>query len=238
VYESIGSGGIASIACGPLLETIMVWLSSLKMIRTTGSTIMFQPRRCAMRRCNLCHAKANRRLRGGAAAYILGCVTAAAFLFAVPGFVPAAGWLAPGADQTVEAPWVKDVEAQLNENPYRDVFANAPGEPPHPAVVRYLNNAAKALEAGNKPLARSYIDRTLDIFDNGVLRGYYSRSDVEPIKKMIRARAEAAIKGEQAATATQDDDRWTGYTQRKPLGLVNESSDSLRMTSEHPAAEK
>jgi hypothetical protein len=62
--------------------------------------------------------------------------------------------------------------------------------------VRYLNNAAQALQAGNKPLAQSYVDRTIGIFEAGVMRGYSSRSDVEPIKKLILERAEAAIKGE------------------------------------------
>jgi hypothetical protein len=147
----------------------------------------------------------------------------------------AAGWLAPGADQTVTAPWVKEIMTRLGEDPYRDVFVNALSEPPHSAIVRYLNGAAGALTAGNKPLARSYVDLTIGIFDNGVRRGYYSRGDAEAIKKMIQTSADAAMKGEQVASTVQADDRWTGYTQQKRLGLVNESS---RTTSEHPAAEK
>ncbi|WP_455378769.1 hypothetical protein [Petrachloros mirabilis] len=122
----------------------------------------------------------------------LGCVVAV-LLFASPAF--AADWLAPAADQTVTASWVKNVTAKLNEEPYRDVFANSMGEPPHSAIVRYLNAAANAIEAGNKPLAESYIDRTIAIFDNGVRRGYYLREDVEPIKKFICSAAESAMKG-------------------------------------------
>jgi len=136
----------------------------------------------------------------------------------------AADWLAPAADQTVNAAWVKNVAAQLNEEPYRDVFASAPGEPPHSAVVRYLNGAAEALQAGNKPLAQSYIDRTIGIFETGVHRGYYSQSDVHPIEKMIRTKAEAAMQGEKVVAAGQIEQRWAGYTEHNLLGLTNEAN--------------
>lgn len=116
---------------------------------------------------------------------------------------------------------MKDIAAKLGQEPYRDVFVNAPGEPPHPAVVRYLNNAAQALQAGNKQLAQSYVDRTIGIFESGVIRGYYSRSDIEPIKKLIEEKARAAMRGEQIAVV-QEEDRWTGYTQGDRLGLVDE----------------
>jgi hypothetical protein len=170
---------------------------------------------------------------GGTGRKALGFVLAAAFLFVVPGMILAADWLAPAADQTVTAPWVKDIAAQLTKDPYRDVFVNAPGEPPHPAVIRYLNGAAQAIQAGNKLLAQSYVDRTLAIFDNGVRRGYYTQADVEPIKKIIRAGAETALKGEEIATAVQEEERWAGYTEQKPLGLVNEDD---RMKAQHPVS--
>lgn len=160
---------------------------------------------------------------------VLGCVLSV-LLFASSAF--AADWLAPAADQTVTAPWVKNVTAKLNETPYRDVFANSMGEPPHSAIVRYLNGAANAIEAGNKPLAESYVNRTLAIFDRGVRRGYYFGPDVEPIKKLIRTAAESAMKGEKVATAVEDEERWGGYTQQKPLGLANEGD---RMKDEHSA---
>lgn len=159
---------------------------------------------------------------------VLGCA-AVALLFASPVF--SADWLAPAADQTVTATWVKDVTKKLGEKPYRDVFANSMGQPPHSAIVRYLNGAAQAIEAGNKPLAESYIDMTLDIFDRGVRRGYYMRSDVEPIKKMIRTAAEGAMKGEKVAAAAKEEERWAGYTEHKTLGLANEED---RMKTEHP----
>lgn len=124
-----------------------------------------------MHQLNAIQAKPHRRRHSGAVGTILGIVVAAAVLFAVPGPGLAANWLAPGSDQTVTAPWVKDIAAELNEAPYRDVFANGMGEPPHSAVVRYLNGAAQAIKAGNKPLAQSYLNLTLAIFDNGERRG-------------------------------------------------------------------
>jgi hypothetical protein len=155
-----------------------------------------------------------------------------AAVLAAPSFGSAADWLAPASDQAVTAPWVKDIAAQLEREPYRDVLVNTPGEPPHPAVVRYLNNAAQALQAGNKLLAQSYIDRTIGIFDSGVLRGYYSRSEVEPIKKLIREKGAAAMNGEKIPVA-REQGRWSGYTHQEPLGLAG---GSARMKSEHPVA--
>ena len=153
--------------------------------------------------------------------------------FSAPGFGLAADWLAPASDQAVTAPWVKDIAAQLERDPYREVFTNAPGEPPHPVVVRYLNNAAQALQAGNKVLAQSYVDRTMGIFESGVKRGYYNRSDIEPIMNLIRERAEAAIKGGKIPVALEEPERWTGYTHQESLGLAGESD---RIKTEHPVA--
>ena len=164
----------------------------------------------------------------------LGMVCVVAMVLTSPRMVRAADWLAPASDQAVTAPWVMDIAAQLEREPYRDVLTNAPGEPPHPAIVRYLNNAAHALQAGNKLLAQSYVDRTIGIFESGVLRGYYSRSEVEPINKLIRGRAEAAMKGEKMTTAYEQE-RWTGYTEQESLGLIGEGA---RMNSEHPAPNK
>ena len=150
-------------------------------------------------------------------------------LFANPGV--AADWLAPAADQTVTASWVNDIITQFNQEPYRGVFLNALGSTPQSAIVRYLNNAAEALQAGNKPLAQSFVDRAIGIFDMGVQRGYYSQADVEPIKMLIRSKAEAAMKGEETATGAQASDRWTGYTHKKTLGLTDDPSRTVR---EHP----
>lgn len=171
--------------------------------------------------------------RSGTGRKALGFVLAAAFLFVVPGTILAADWLAPAADQTITAPWVSDIAAQLRQDPYRSVFENGLGEPPHPAIIRYLNGAAQAIQAGNKPLAQSYVDRTMNIFDNGIRRGYYTRADVEAVKKLIRDGAEAAMRGEKVAAAAKEEERWAGYTEQKKLGLVNEMD---RIESEHPVA--
>jgi hypothetical protein len=88
--------------------------------------------------------------------------------------------------------------------------------------VRYLNGASQAIKAGNKQLAQSYLDRALAVFDDGQRRGHYGRADAEMIKNLIRVRTEAAMKGEQVAKAAHDDERWSGYTEHKPLGLTNE----------------
>lgn len=156
-----------------------------------------------------------------------------ALAFTAPGVSLAADWLAPASDQAVTAPWVKDIAAQLESEPYRDVLANASGEPPHPVVVRYLNNAAQALQGGNKLLAQSYVDRTIGIFESGVQRGYYNRSDIEPIKNLIRERAKAAMKGEKIPVALEQPERWTGYTHQEPLGLAAESG---QMNTQYPVA--
>jgi hypothetical protein len=162
--------------------------------------------------------QANRRPHGIMAGVIFGCLVGATMAFGIPVPGLAAGWLAPGADQTVRAPWVKDILTRLGEEPYRDAFVNASSEPPHSAIVRYLNGAAEALTTGNQPLAQSYVDLTIGIFDNGVKRGYYSRADAEAIKKMIQTRADAAMKGEQVASTVQADDRWTATRSRSDWG--------------------
>jgi len=157
-------------------------------------------------------------------------------VFVAPGFALAANWLAPASGQKVTAPWVKDIAVQLEQEPYRDVLASALAEPPHPAVVRYLNHAAQALQTGNKPLAQSYVDQTIGMFELGVLRGYYSRPDIKPIQKLIRERAEAAMRGEKVSMA-QEQERWTGYTQRDVGGLLN-SEAKPPMQRNHPSTKQ
>lgn len=176
-----------------------------------------------MRQYNIMiHTDARRRSHRVSGRTVLGFLLAAAMLLIGPGSGLAAGWLAPGSDQTVAAPWVQDLAAELNEAPYHDMFAMSGTEPPHSAVVHYLNGASQAIKAGNKQLARSYLDRALAIFDDGLRRGHYARVDVAMIKKLIRTRTEAAMKGEAVAAVPADDERWSGYTKDKPLGLTNE----------------
>jgi len=175
-----------------------------------------------MDRCHERHAVRHQRPRDGIGKNMAATVVVALFVLATPGW--GADWLAPAADQKVRAPWVDDIVVQLRQDPYRHVFMNALGNSPEAVIVRYLNHAALALETGDKSLAQSYVDRTITMFDTGVRRGYYSPTDVELITKLIRARADAAIKGEKPAAGAQIETRWTGYTHKEPLGLTQEGS--------------
>jgi len=95
----------------------------------------------------------------------------------------AAGWIS-GAD-TYAAPWVKDVEQELLKKDYRFVYTNDP-RTPQAIVLRKLNQAAKAQEAKDSTLAQELVRDALGVFDEGVRRHYYSRSDIEPITTFIR----------------------------------------------------
>lgn len=96
---------------------------------------------------------------------------------------PAAGWIS-GAD-TYAAPWVKEVEQELLKKDYRFVYTNDP-RTPQVIVIRKLNQAAKAQEATDSTLAQELVRDALDVFDEGVRKHYYSRSDIEPITTFIR----------------------------------------------------
>jgi hypothetical protein len=93
--------------------------------------------------------EANQRHGGEAGRIITDFVVTTALLFATPGLT--ADWLAPGADQTVMAPWIMDLTAQLERDLYRDVFMNALGNSSQTVVVQYLNNATQALQVTTNP---------------------------------------------------------------------------------------
>jgi hypothetical protein len=101
----------------------------------------------------------------------------------MPTPVPAAGWIS-GA-QTYTAPWVRDIEQELFNKDYRNVYASDP-RTPQAAVLRKLNEAAKAQEAGDSVLAQQLVRNALSVFEEGVRRHYYSQSDIEPIITFIR----------------------------------------------------
>lgn len=153
---------------------------------------------------------------------------ALAVLSAAPALAPAtadaAQWLAPAAAEKIEARWVKEVDYQLRSNEFKNLFINAPGGAPQGAILRYLNHAADALGTGDKEAAKDFIAQALDVVDNGVRRGWYSRSDVEPLRNMIMAKAGAALKGEKA-TGKISPERWTGYTLGNELGLTERFDD-------------
>jgi hypothetical protein len=131
----------------------------------------------------------------------------------------AAQWLAPAASDHITADWVKQIEADLASKPYQQVFMGVPGDPPIPAVLHLLNNAAQALSNDNKPYAQLFVNDAIRVLDRGVNKGWYSAADIEPVETMIRTRAKAAFEGKPATSNANP--RWTGYSENKPLGLTN-----------------
>jgi hypothetical protein len=97
--------------------------------------------------------------------------------------VHAAGWISGG--DAYAAPWVKDVEQELLKKNYRYVYAGDPLTP-QAVVLRLLNEAAKAQEASDNKLAQEFVRDALAVFEEGVRKHYYSRSDIEPITTYIR----------------------------------------------------
>lgn len=95
----------------------------------------------------------------------------------------AAGWIS--AADAYAAPWVKDIEQELLKNDYRYVYASDP-RTPQAVVLRILNEAAKAQEANDTVLAQEFVRDALAVFEEGVRKHYYSRSDIEPITTFIR----------------------------------------------------
>jgi hypothetical protein len=135
----------------------------------------------------------------------------------------AAQWLAPAASDHITAEWVKQIEADLGRKPFKNVFMGTPGDPPIPALLHLLNNAARALADNKKDYAKLFINDALRILDNGVSKGWYSPTDIQPVKDMITKRAEAALEGKTTTAPTSP--RWTGYSENKPLGLTNTLGD-------------
>lgn len=141
----------------------------------------------------------------------------------------AAQWLAPAAADHITADWVKQIEADLDRKPFKDVFMGTPGDPPIPALLHLLNNAARALADNKKDYAKLFINDAFRILDNGVNKGWYSATDIQPVKAMIRKRAEAALEGKPITAATSP--RWTGYSANKPLGLTNTLGDKQDLSA-------
>jgi hypothetical protein len=95
----------------------------------------------------------------------------------------AAPWIS-GVD-SYAASWVKEIEQEILKKDYRDVYANDP-RTPQMVALRLLNQAAKAQEAGDSALAQQLTDKALGVFEEGVRKHYYSRSEIEPIMTFIR----------------------------------------------------
>lgn len=101
----------------------------------------------------------------------------------MPSSLEAAGWIS-GAD-AYAASWVKDIEQELLKKDYRNVYASDP-RTPQASVLRKLDEAARAQEAGDSALAQQLVRNALNVFEEGVRKHYYSESDVEPIITFIR----------------------------------------------------
>ena len=95
----------------------------------------------------------------------------------------AAGWIS--GSESYAAPWVKDIEQELLKKEYRYVFGNDP-RTPQAAVLRLLNRAAAAYQANDTAQAEQLVRDALNVFDEGVRRHYFARSDIEPIVEFIR----------------------------------------------------
>lgn len=180
----------------------------------------------------------------------------ATWLFALsPSHTIAAQWLAPAAEERITADWVKDVARALRKDRFKNVFMNQPFGCDQCRVIEFLNHAADALENDNPKLAKSFVQRALNVFENGLDRGWYEEADIRPIKRLIVTKANQGFKeaGEQPAMSSPrelgDDprynhgrpplfsrsdesdeygsraDRWSGYTSPRRLGLSNEPPD-------------
>lgn len=78
-----------------------------------------------------------------------------------------------------------DIEQELLKRDYRDIYANDPRSPQVVALC-LLNEAAKAQKADNSALARQLVDNSLEVFEEGVRKRYYSSSEIDPILTFIR----------------------------------------------------
>ncbi len=169
----------------------------------------------------------NAGTRFGAGVLLL-CGSAAVNMGDLSAEAQAAPWLAPAADEHVTAQWVQDVAQELSRERNRQVLINTPSGHPQATILGYLNDAADALEAHQERSAKDLIRRALGVLEEGVEYGWLSDSDIRPIKRTILSSFNRAMRDGMKGQADQGDDpaasrtgeRWTGYTQNRPLGLT------------------
>jgi hypothetical protein len=101
----------------------------------------------------------------------------------IPNVVQSAPWIS-GAE-SYAAPWMKDMERELLKKEYWMIYANDPRTPQN-EVLHLLNRAAKAQAANDPSLAQELVRQALEVFEEGVRRHYYTRSEIEPIMSYIR----------------------------------------------------
>lgn len=102
----------------------------------------------------------------------------------------AADWLA--LEETYNDAWVESVEQELTKKDYRWLFSNDPRSP-QITIVRLLNQAAAAHQAGDAALTRSFVERAIKVLEEGVEQHYYSMSEIEPIISFIREMAPVKV---------------------------------------------
>ena len=141
------------------------------------------------------------------------------------GYADAAAWLAPAASDELRANWVKEIEAELRSPKYNQLFINALGNPPQPAMLHLFNAAAAALRERNPGYAKELIDQAIRILEAGIQKGWYSEAEVQPLVSKIVATTDAAVEGK-AVSGQISPERWTGYVQNRTLGMTERLDDS------------
>src|SRR5712692_2408191 len=89
-------------------------------------------------------------------------------------------WITVAPANTYVATWVHDIERELMKKQYRSLWSNDPRSP-QAAMMYLLNDAAKALTGHNEAMAKDLVRRALNVLEEGIARGYYSQSDIDPI---------------------------------------------------------
>jgi hypothetical protein len=142
-----------------------------------------------------------------------------ALLLALPPTPAAAApWLAPAADEQITADWVQDVAEALKKNRFKNVFMNQPFGCDQCRIIRFLNNAAEALDGDQPRLARSFIHRALQVLKDGQEDGWYTEADIRPIKRLIIEKANQGLKEAGAAQLALSPPRERGEDRRYERG--------------------
>ena len=95
-------------------------------------------------------------------------------------------WITIAAADTYHAPWVNDIEKELMKEQFRMLWLNDPRSP-QVAVMYLLDDAAKAQIDHSKAMAKDFVRRALNVLEEGIEKGYYSQSDINPIVSYIKA---------------------------------------------------
>lgn len=97
-------------------------------------------------------------------------------------------WITVAPANTYVAPWVHNIERELMKKQYRSLWSNDPRSP-QVSMMYLLNDAARVLAKHNEALAKDFVRRALNVLGEGIARGYYSQSDIDPIVTYIKTHA-------------------------------------------------